>query len=249
MTVIGQAEQDFAIYQDYQVTGDSEMGKEEFLTLLVAQLSNQDPLNPMEDKEFTAQLAEFSSLEQLTNISDGIDSLVSADTSNQMLTAVSFIGKQVLAQGDTLSLINGEASSVYMELESNVAGGLVNVFDANGNLLYTQEFGARTAGTYEFVWNGLDYNDQQAPDGMYYVAVGAVGENGESVMVYTDVAGTVSGVQTEDGVNYLRLSDGRIVDFMNIKEVINPSTGPSQDTDITEEQDSETEEESSEESA
>ena len=104
------------------------------LTLLAAQLGHQDPLNPMEDKEFTAQLAQFSQLEQLTNINEGIGKMIDAGDRQEVLSAVSFIGKDVRAEGNVLSKSGDSVSDAYYTLESPVANIYVNIFDSWGNV-------------------------------------------------------------------------------------------------------------------
>ncbi|THB67940.1 MAG: flagellar hook assembly protein FlgD [Desulfovibrio sp.] len=228
--IVGRAETDFDYYGENKTTGDSEMGKEEFLTLLVAQLSNQDPLNPVEDKEFTAQLAEFSSLEQLTNISDGIEALGQANEMESMVSAVSFIGKDIRSKGDSISIDGDEVSSMYYELDEPISRGYINIFDSSGNLVVTEYLSASQAGFYEYQWNGQDYQGEELSDGVYYAYMAAEGANGEAVLVSTDVSGKVAGVQTINGTQYLRLTDGRMVNFMDIKEVVDPSSTNSEET-------------------
>lgn len=239
--ITGRAETDFG-WNQTKVVGNQDMDKEAFLKLLVAQLSNQDPLKPMEDKEFTAQLAEFSSLEQLTNISEGIESLNSGTERQDMLSAVSFIGKQVRAKGDGVSINGGQVSPVYFDVDQPTAGGFVNIYDANGNLLRSEQMGPRQPGTYEYQWDGLDYQGRPMTDGVYHVTMAAQNDKGTPVMIYTDVAGTVSGVQNVEGTQYLRLSDGRYVNLMEVKEVVNPSASQQPPADTEPDADSGSEE-------
>ena len=228
-SILGQAEQDFDLYGTNTTSGKSELGKQDFLTLLVAQISHQDPLNPMEDKEFTSQLAEFSSLEQLTKISEGVDTINNDSTRQEMLGAVSFIGKQIRADGYTLSKTGDTVSTLYFDLDEGMVGGYINIFDSNGEMIRTESLGPAQAGSYEYVWDGKDYNGNVMPDGVYFTAMAAEGVSGRPVLVSTDVSGVVSGVQTDGTNQYLRLSDGRMVNFIDIKEVVNPETLPEEE--------------------
>ena len=223
-SIIGRAENDFSIYQTDQPTGNSEMGKEEFLTLLVAQLSNQDPLSPMEDKEFTGELAQFSSLEQLTNISAGITALGEANTMDQMVSAASFIGKTIRSEGDGISIADGNISQLYFQIDEPMSQGYINIFDSSGNLVRTDYLASAQAGFYEYAWDGLDYQGQSMQDGIYYAYMAAEGVNGQAILTSTDVSGEVAGVQNVGTDYYLRLTDGRIVNFMDVKEVVTPVT-------------------------
>ncbi|WP_457572089.1 flagellar hook assembly protein FlgD [Desulfovulcanus sp.] len=221
--LLGGYERDFASQR--AATGmAAPMGKDEFLKLLVTQLEHQDPLNPMEDREFTAQLAQFSSLEQLTNISEGIQGLQKNSSRQEMLGAVSFIGKDVRATGDSLSKSGEDISTVYYHMEDVASKVYVNIFDAFGNLVRTVNLDARQPGDYEFVWDGKTYTGSEAPDGVYSIRIAAEGIYGQPVMVDSEVTGRVAGVQNINGQSYLRLEDGRQVNFMDIKEVVSPGS-------------------------
>jgi len=220
---IGQAESE--LYDSTRLTGKSELDKQDFLTLLVAQLANQDPLNPMENTDFTSQLAEFSSLEQLTNISGGIDSLAEGSARQDLMSAVDFIGKDVRAEGESLSIEEGEISSMYFTLNEAAAEVHINIFDENGNIMRTEQLGSRAAGEHEYQWDGQDWAGNDLPDGVYYVSMAAMDANDSSILVWTEVSGEVAGVQTYGTDIYLRLTDGRVVAFANVTEVVNPGEG------------------------
>ena len=128
----------------------SGLGMDAFLQLLVTQLQYQDPLSPMDDKEFVAELAQFSSLEQLTEINSGIDKLSSIGQEQQLLGAVNFIGKTIEATGTAVSLSEGEATAVTFSLPEDAATCLVNVLDSAGSIVRTVDLGATTAGDVEF---------------------------------------------------------------------------------------------------
>ncbi len=207
----------------------SELDKMDFLTLLVTQLQNQDPLNPMEDTEFTSQLAEFSSLEQLTGIKDGVDLLNEGGGDQEMINATSFIGMDVVARGDAISKSGSEISTLYFSLDDSTASGFVNIFDEAGGIVNTIQLGAMQPGDYQVEWDGTDYDGEPAPDGVYYVSMAAENHNGAPVLVETEVSGEVTGVENRDGVHYLRLADGRVVEFSSISEVVSNKNAPNQD--------------------
>lgn len=206
-------------------TGSDELGKDTFLTLLITQLGNQDPLNPMADTEFTSQLAQFSSLEQLTKIADGVDKLNDGTERQDMLSAVSFIGKEVVATGNTFSKTEDGVTTLWFETEEPMSKGFLNIYDQAGGLVQTIELGAYQAGRHEITWDGKDYKGKEQPNGIYGVGMSCQGPNGELVLVNMDVAGVVSGVKAASGTFYLQLKDGRTVDFASIKEVVNGSSG------------------------
>ncbi len=231
--ILGQAEREFGGSTTY---GKSELDKEDFLTLLVVQLTHQDPLNPMDDKEFTAQLAEFSSLEQLTNINEGIDSLGENADRQEILGAVGYIGKTVKAGGSSMAIVDGEASTLYYGFSETAASVYINIFDPDGNMVRTETLGGKQPGIYEYDWDGQDWKGDDLPDGVYTIGMAAVGADGESMLVQTEVSGEVAGVQTYDDTFMLRLKDGRYVDFANVYEIVDP------DVTILEQQEETTEE-------
>lgn len=232
--LLGQAEQEFSMYNTSQTTGNSELGKTAFLELMMAQMQYQDPLNPVADTDFTAQLAQFSSLEQLTNINTGVETLNEGTEQQQMLNAVSFIGKEVTAAGNSLSKMDGNISSLSFELSEAAANVTVNIFDSNGNIVDTIEMGQLQAGSYDVEWDGLDSNDSELPDGVYLVYMGAESAEGNAIMVTPSATGIVEGVEVAGSSYYLRLEDGREVDLLQITEVVSRGASQEEETEESE---------------
>ncbi len=198
------------------------LGKDAFLKLLVTQLQNQDPLNPLDDKEFIAQLAQFSSLEQMTNISEGITSLTEKTAQQDMLSAVSYIGKEVTAEGNAMTKAGNYVTPVYFTLDGPAAQVFANVYDENKNLVRTEKFTSMQAGEFSFTWDGLDYNGNAANSGQYDVYFSAESPTGATVFVDTEVSGTVTAIEQGDGETFFRLGDGRKISFSDIRKVIQP---------------------------
>ncbi len=231
--VMGQAENEFDSYMDKKVTSNTDLGKEDFLTLLITQLENQDPLNPMEDKEFTAQMAQFTSLEQLMNISEGITSLNQTSVRQEMVSAVSFIGKHVKSSGYDLSKQDGVISGIYYTLEEPISEGFINIYDSAGGIVNTVQLGQKQAGEYEFEWDGKNYKGATVADGVYSIGMAAEDADGRTVNITTQISGEVSGVHTIGTSQYLRLKDGRMVDFLDVNEVVDPTTKTTDTTSNT----------------
>lgn len=198
------------------------MDQDDFLTLLVAQLTHQDPLSPMEDTDMTSQLAEFSSLEQLTSINDNIMGLGDNMAQSDMLAAVSFIGKEVKAEGYKVSINEGNVSTIYYGMGEPVSSITMNIYDNEGAIIRTVELGSKEAGSYQYEWDGKNEGGETMPDGVY--GIGVLGEDveGKPVMVQTEVSGQVDAVVNEAGTQYLRLKDGRFLSFLNVKEIVDP---------------------------
>jgi flagellar basal-body rod modification protein FlgD len=211
---------------------NDDMGQDAFLHLLTAQLQHQDPLKPMEDKEFTAQLAQFSQLEELNNIGESINMLVEQTYQQELLSAVNFIGKDITAKGKALSVADGKVSTLHYELQDTSAKMYMNIYDANGNIIESKEMPGKQAGEYTYQWDGTDSEGNPVPDGTYQIYMAGETGDGKSVMVDTQVSGTVGGVEIIGGAHYLRLEDGRLVNFWEVQEVV--GSGATQSSEVVE---------------
>lgn len=215
-------------------TDKGTLGKDEFLQLLVTQLQHQDPLNPLDDKEFIAQLAQFSSLEQMNNIAAGIETLNTTLTKQDSLSAANYIGKDVVAEGNSVTKIDSSVTPLYFTLEDAASQVKINVYDGNGNIMKTETLNSMQAGEYNFTWDGLDYNGKQAANGQYSVYFAAEDANGDSVFVDTQVSGTIVGITKSADGTYFKLSDGRTVSFDSISMISQPVTSTVSSENATE---------------
>ena len=213
-----------------ETKGDT-LGKSDFLLLLVTQFKYQDPLNPMDDKEFVAQLSQFSSLEQLMNLNTSMDALTSATKDQQMMNAANYIGKDVAAGGNGIAKTDESISKFYWAIGSDMAKGSLYVYDQNMNLIYGESLGARAAGTYTFDWSGKDSAGHAALNGVYYVRLSCEDANGQSMLVDTAVTGRVESVLNNNGETYLRLTDGRMVALKGVREIAAAGTPESAGND------------------
>ncbi len=169
------------------------LGKEEFLQLLVAQLRNQDPMNPMESQEFAAQLAQFSSVEQLINVNENLigQAQYTAALAQAMNSdaAVSVLGRQVLAVGDRTQVAAGSAR---IPVEVGAVGGsaTVRIYDDRNQLVAEVDAGFVEGGRQTLELDALDLED-----GTYRCEVEVTSPAGEPVGVTTYLSGTVSSVK------------------------------------------------------
>lgn len=193
------------------------LGKDDFLKLLVTQMENQDPLNPSDPTQFTAQLAQFSSLEQLTNINTNLKSM---DSSNQ-LSELSMLGQKVVAQGNTFQLGTQGAQLGY---ELNGAAGKVQlqVQDSLGNTVATIPGSDLSQGDHFVTWDGKDANGKAVPPGSYTLVVGAVDGSGNPMTDATPlVEGTVTGINLDPSGNKLVTDVGTFA-MADVKSVGSP---------------------------
>jgi flagellar basal-body rod modification protein FlgD len=187
----------------------SDMGKDTFLKLLVTQLQYQDPMNPVENTEFTAQLAQFSSLEALTDMNESMDQLSYLQGSVNNIQSLSFIGKQVSAKGNIIHY-TGEDVGIDFNLDGNASDVRVKIYTPDGTLVRTIEIGEAAQGDVECLWNGTDSSGEQVGQGRYTFAVEAIDYDGLPVTSESYTMGEVTGVRYDDGVTYLIIGDKEV---------------------------------------
>lgn len=180
----------------YNNKSTDDIDRDDFMTLLLAQLQHQDPLNPMESQEFAAQLAQFTSVEQLYNINDNIVDMKGSQDSNSRYQALDFIGKRIEAAGNTMNLDEaGKATGVFV-IEDG-AYCTVNIYDQNGTLVDTVPSGELPPGRHEISWDGIGSSGELLSSGTYRFEVYAETQDGQSLPVSTRVAGEVTRVSLE----------------------------------------------------
>lgn len=229
-----------SLYTDKK-PGDA--GKMEFLTLLMAQLQNQDPLNPQDPSDFTAQLAQFSNLEQLINMSSSVDAMTESVMALQLLQvasnntqAVSLIGKDVLYEGNGVNVQNGQAEDVRFFVPEDMRNvqvtiyELVTTMDTDGKPVTTRRavrvLGQKNMGTgvHTVGWDGLSDERELVGDGKYEVEITGNNSVGEAVLAVPLVVDRATGVSFENGVTYLEVGGNR-VPLNKIYSVFEPSGG------------------------
>ena len=183
------------------------LGKEDFLKLLVAQLANQNPLNPMDSTEFTAQLAQFSSLEQLTNMNKNLGYLRLYQASINNAQAVNFIGKTVKASGNSISVKDGAPDQIQFDLAGDAAEVNIYVYDSSDNLVKTINCGSLSDGEQSIEWDGTNDDGETVSDGTYTFEVSAADANGETIEASTYMTVEVTGVIFKEGNAYLLAGD------------------------------------------
>ena len=193
-----------------------ELGRDDFLNLLVTQLQYQDPLNPMDSADFTAQLAQFSSLEQLTNMNEQLEALTSAQSSLNNSQAVTYIGRTVLSKGNAILIDGSTVDPLQVSLDEPAAEVFVSVYDATGALRSTFSTDAMAAGRGTIEWDGMDMDDNPLPDGHYRFEVTAVNGAGNEI----DVSPMSSGRVSFNGGEAFLVVNGQFVSLDSIIEVI-----------------------------
>ncbi len=201
------------------------MAKDDFLKLLVTQLQNQDPMNPATNQEFAAQLAQFSQLEQLTEMNSTLEESLDANTqladniANSLAT--SYLGKDVYAIGDRLELGQEDGAMIRFHIDANSVDTSVGIFNEAGSLVRTLELGGRPMGGVDLVWDGTDSQGERLPAGQYRYQVEALDYEGEAVDTVGFMAGRITGIRYLDGTARLLMGE-REVPLENVLDVIEP---------------------------
>ena len=184
-------------------SGINILGKDDFLNLLVTQLRHQDPLSPMESAEFTSQLAQFSSLEQMSNVNTNLEVLQLYQASINNSQAVGFIGKTIKALGNSVGVADGVADQVHFDLAENASDVIAHIYDSHKNLVKTIQPGGLNAGKQSVEWDATDNDGNKVPDGTYTFEVMATDTDAKPVSVTTLITALVSGVAFKDNITYL----------------------------------------------
>jgi flagellar basal-body rod modification protein FlgD len=197
---------------DAASTGGKTLGKQDFLKLLVTQISNQDPLNPMDNTEFVAQLAQFSDLEQSITANDHLTNLENAQTSLNNAQVANLVGKTITANGGSVALGGGQPVNLAYKNDDAAADVTVTVKDAAGNTVRTMDIGAQPAGSHTAIWDGKNDGGTTQPDGTYTITVSAKDASGKAVDTSTQVTGVVTSVTFASGSARLVIGDtGQVV--------------------------------------
>ena len=191
-------------------TASQELDKDAFLNLLITQLQNQDPLNPTDSVEFTAQLAQFSSLEQLGNVNDNLKQLQNFQASINNSQAVSLIGKEITANGNFLNLNGGQPVACNFKLDEDAAMVGVSIYDNTGEFVRSIEGLNLSAGHHSLQWDGMDQNGIPATAGNYTFEVMAADANGNAIQAATYFSGSVDKVSFQNNTTYLMAGDQRV---------------------------------------
>jgi len=213
---------------------EATLGKDDFLRLLVAQLRNQDPLNPVKGEDFAAQLAQFSSLEQLQNMNTNLENNLEMDLLlNQALNntlATTLIGNKVKAIGNSHNKSAGEDTEIHFRLASAAQKVSINITDANGVVVRTVELSGQTSGDHSFEWDGKDNSGNELSDGVYQFSVAATDGSGNDVGALTFITGVINGIRYNNGAAMLLLGDVE-VNMSDVFEIgFNPGASESQVT-------------------
>lgn len=197
--------------------GSVEAMQERFLSLLVAQMKNQDPLNPLDNAQVTSQMAQLSTVQGIEKMYGALESLAASMGAGQAAQAAGLIERVVLAPGDAVGP-GEDANVIAWELPYGVDTLTATVRDASGNPVRTLALGEQDGGVGMIAWDGLDDTGQQVPDGVYRFSFEA-GQGGRAVDVTPLALGQVQGVQVEAGRALLDMGHAGTVAFDSVRRI------------------------------
>jgi flagellar basal-body rod modification protein FlgD len=170
------------------------LNKDDFMKLFIAQLQYQDPLKPQDPSAMLDQLSQMSLVEQSYNSNTALNNLLTAQNNNMGMSSVSFIGKNVKANGNATSFDGTSPASLQFNLAAPASTATVTISDAAGKVVRTATLGAQAAGNASFSWDGRDSSGTLLSAGAYTFAVSAASSSGAAVAATTYTTGRIDGV-------------------------------------------------------
>ncbi|HEX3914430.1 MAG TPA: flagellar hook capping FlgD N-terminal domain-containing protein [Steroidobacteraceae bacterium] len=204
-------------------TDGTTLGGTDFLTLMLAQLQNQDPTSPVDSNTFLSQLAELSEVQGITSLNTSFSTLSSSLSSSQALQASSLLGHQALVNSSSANLAAGATVTGAVNIPQTTSQAVLNISDASGALVSQINLGAQSAGLASFSWNGTTSSGAQAPPGTYTLSAQYAGATSGGTAATTLVNGTVESVSMGAGSTGLTLNVAGIgsVPFSNVQQISN----------------------------
>jgi flagellar basal-body rod modification protein FlgD len=190
-----------------------------FLRLLVAQMKNQDPLNPLDNAQVTTQMAQISTVTGIGNLTETVSRMLEQFNGLQTLQAAQLAGRDVLVAGNRMQLGDGGKARGAVELTAEAAAVKVEIRDASGQLVRTLDLGPKPAGTALFDWDGRNDAGKAVVAGRYTFTARAMVGNAE-IAAGTQMAARVDGVRSEGGQVLLVLNGVGAVAYTEVKQIL-----------------------------
>lgn len=175
------------------VDATTALSGQNFMQLLLTQVQNQDPLNPMDSTAFLGQLAQLSTVSGIQDLNTNFSTLSTALSSNQAVQAASLVGHSALVNASTLNWDGTNASTAALTLPTASGDVEVNITDASGATVRTMKLGSQPAGNLDFSWDGTDANGATLPAGSYGISATAT-DNGQTTGLQTMATAVIQGV-------------------------------------------------------
>ena len=200
-------------------TGSAGMGQKDFLTLFTTQLKNQDPLDPVKNEAFVAQLAQFSQLEATTGMATSLSDFVSSQAGQQITTSANLIGKKVSVPDGPAQWTSGMPVEGIVNLPGGADGVKFEVFNDKGVLVNTQVLGAQTVGDLKWAWNGQDDTGNALPEGTYRFKATAVSKGKTTTPSVSTMAPVIGISQAPDKTMFLQVQGGKTIKLADVTRI------------------------------
>ena len=189
---------------------NSSLNQADFLNIFVTQLKHQDPLQPLDNNQMASQMAQFSMVQSLNDMTASLKSMESSQAAVNNLQAASLVGKKVEVKGSTLSLSQGTASDGSYQLDKP-GKVTIKILDEKGSLVRTIESQVTDTEKHQLAWDGKNDQGTTLPDGQYRFQVEAVDAQGAAIEVKTTMVGKVDGVTLDQGKAYLQIGSNKVL--------------------------------------
>ncbi len=190
----------------------------QFLTMLVTQMNNQDPLNPMDNSQLTSQLAQISTVSSLQTMNTTLNQLLSQNSASQAMNSASLIGRSVEVPGSQISVAGGTPSKFGVDLPTAADTASVTIKDSGGNVVRTLTLSNKAAGVQDVSWDGKDNNGNTVADGNYTFSVSATAK-GNSVSPVALNYATVQSITGDSSGVLVGLTNGQSANVNDIRRI------------------------------
>jgi flagellar basal-body rod modification protein FlgD len=206
-----------------RAVGNNQLDKDAFLKLMLTQMKNQDPTNPQPTHEMAAQLAQFTSLEQLNNINSTLGEMKNASSPSTNYQALALIGKKVSGDSAKLTRASGDTKhSFNFDLMADAQKVNVVIKDAGGNIVRKMEMPALKKGQNSVEWNGIGDDGMPARAGEYKFSIDAKNSTGAKVYAKTSFEGRITGLNYGPGGPVLLVGD-QTIKMTDVKKIEDPA--------------------------
>jgi len=214
--------QDSSIYGDYQTSADvvedkTSLSNDDFMTLLLVELQNQDPTEPTDTEQILSQTSELATLEATDKTNQALEDLVATMSASSDFSAISAIGKTADLGSNAITYTEGEDSTFELYFPSDVASGQVEILDSSGNVIKSLPVESGDAGIYTYDWDGTDRAGNEVDEGIYYVTASYGNSAGESLTTRLGEY-PIESVRFDAGETYVKVGSG-YVPLSNVKEI------------------------------
>ncbi len=198
-----------------------QMGQSDFIQLMIAQMKNQDPTKPLDPNQFMSQLAQFSTVNGITELKKSVDTMVARMTTDQSVKAATLVGHEVMAPGNTAWFNPGAKVAGQAVLDGSTTDLNIKVYGSNGMLVRTIPMGMHGAGAVPFVWDGFREDGKVAAQGSYrIVAEAEMGDRTVQVPVQTRARVASVDLNGQGGDLTLNLANGQSVPLNQIDQIL-----------------------------